>query len=561
MDISSINSNLIPVRMLTQFVYCKRLAYMEWVQGEFESNKDVIDGKYQHRDVDKSSGVKMLEQKTNKDNITVEKIHARSVTLSDTELGLISKIDLLELNGNVATPIEYKRGSTPNTPNRTYEDHVIQVCAQGLLLRANGYTCTKGFVYYIASKQRIEINLNDQIVKKTLQMIKEMKEMAESYKIPAPLVDSPKCPRCSLVGICLPDEVNLLSDDTHQTNKEQIRRMYPIRNDTIPIYIQEQGAYVTKSNDCIHVKLKGVIIKKIRLIDISEITLFGNIQITTQVIRELNKRNIPICYMTYGGWFTGITTGLSHKNIELRIKQHKKYDVKNTSIKIARQIVFGKIKNCMTMLRRNNKSSPIDKINKMNILAQRACTVKQYDTLLGIEGMAARIYFSEFNGMIKSESINFDFKGRNRRPPKDPVNAIISFLYAMLTRNAMITISRVGLDPYLGFLHMPKYGKPALALDMIEEFRPIIADSTCITLINNGEINEFDLIKTDFGTSLTNRGRSTVISAYERRMNSVIIHPLLGYAASYKRIMEIQTRLLARHILGEIPTYPTFRTR
>ncbi len=561
MSTSSVNSNLIPVRMLTQFVYCKRLAYMEWVQGEFESNKDVIDGKYQHRNVDKPSGGKMLEQKTDKDNITVEKIHARSVTLSDTELGLISKTDLLELDGNVATPIEYKRGSTPNTPNRTYDDHIIQVCAQGLLLRANGYTCTKGFVYYIASKQRIEINLDDQTVKKTLQMIKEMKEMAKSYTIPAPLVDSPKCPRCSLVGICLPDEVNLLSDETHQINKDQIRRMYPIRNDTIPVYIQEQGAHITKSNDCIHVKLKDTIIKKIRLIDISEITLFGNIQITTQAIRELSKRNIPICYMTYGGWFTGITTGLSHKNIELRIKQHKKYDVKNASIGIARQMVFGKIKNCMTMLRRNHKSPPIDKIHKMNILAQRACTVKQYDTLLGIEGMAARIYFSEFNGMIKSESTAFDFNGRNRRPPKDPVNAIMSFLYAMLTRNAMITVSRVGLDPYLGFLHMPKYGKPALALDMIEEFRPIVADSTCITLINNGEINESDLIKTDFGTNLTNRGRSTVITAYERRMDSVVIHPLLGYAASYKRIMETQTRLLARHILGEIPTYPAFRTR
>ena len=561
MDMSNVNSNLIPVRMLTQFVYCKRLAYMEWVQGEFESNRDVIDGKYQHRNVDKPSGGKILEQKTDEDNITVEKIHARSVILSDIELGLISKTDLLELDGNIATPIEYKRGSTPNTPDRTYEDHIIQVCAQGLLLRANGYTCTKGFVYYIASKQRIEIALDDQTVKKTLQMIKDMKEMAKSYTIPVPLVDSPKCPKCSLVGICLPDEVNLLSDETHQTNKEQIRRMYPIRSDTIPIYIQEQGAYVTKSGDCIHVKLKDTPIKKIRLIDISEITLFGNVQITTQAIRELNKRNIPICYMTYGGWFTGITTGLSHKNIELRIKQHKKYGVKNASIGIARQIVFGKIKNCMTMLRRNHKSPPIDKINTMNILAQRACTVKQYDTLLGIEGMAARIYFSEFNGMIKSESMGFDFNGRNRRPPKDPINAIMSFLYAMLTRSAIITVSRVGLDPYLGFLHMPKYGKPALALDMIEEFRPIVADSTCITLINNSEINESDFIQTNFGTNLTSRGRSTVISAYERRMDSVVIHPLLGYAASYKRIMETQTRLLARHILGEIPTYPAFRTR
>ena len=553
---SSIDQDLIPVRMLTQYAYCKRLSYMEWVQGEFEYNADVIDGKYQHRNVDKPSGRKKLEQ-----NSVDEKIHARSVTLSDTELGLVSKMDLLELEGMLATPVEYKRGYTPENLDRAHEDHIVQVCAQGLLLRANGYTCTKGIIYYISSKQRIEINLDDETVKKTLQMIKEMKEMAKTDMMPPPLVDSPKCPRCSLVGICLPDETNLLSDKALQINKEQIRRMYPIRNDSIPVYVQEQGTYVSKSGECIHVKTKDKVIKKIRLIDISEIIVFGNVQVTTQAIRELCNRNIPICYMTYGGWFTGMTTGLSHKNVELRINQHKKYGEKSAMMAIAREIVFGKIKNCTTMLRRNHKSPPKDKISQLDEFAERVRTIRQYDTLLGIEGMAARIYFSEFNGMIKSESMDFNFTGRNRRPPRDPVNAILSFLYAMLTRQATTTVNRVGFDPYLGFLHMPKYGKPALALDLIEEFRPIVADSVCITLINNGEITEADVIKTNFGTNLTSNGRRAVITAYERRMDSTITHPLLGYAASYRRIMETQARLLSRHVLGEIPAYPAFRTR
>ena len=553
---SKLDSNLIPVRMLTQYAYCKRLSYMEWVQGEFEYNADVIDGKYQHRNVDKPSGRKKLEQ-----NSVDEKIHARSVTLSDTELGLVSKMDLLELEGMLATPVEYKRGYTPENLDRAHEDHIVQVCAQGLLLRANGYTCTKGIIYYISSKQRIEINLDDETVKKTLQMIKEMREMAKTDMMPPPLVDSPKCPRCSLVGICLPDETNLLSDKALQINKEQIRRMYPIRNDSIPVYVQEQGTYVSKSGECIHVKTKDKVIKKIRLIDISEIIVFGNVQVTTQAIRELCNRNIPICYMTYGGWFTGMTTGLSHKNVELRINQHKKYGEKSAMMAIAREIVFGKIKNCTTMLRRNHKSPPKDKISQLDEFAERVRTIRQYDTLLGIEGMAARIYFSEFNGMIKSESMDFNFTGRNRRPPRDPVNAILSFLYAMLTRQATTTVNRVGFDPYLGFLHMPKYGKPALALDLIEEFRPIVADSVCITLINNGEITEADVIKTNFGTNLTSNGRRAVITAYERRMDSTITHPLLGYAASYRRIMETQARLLSRHVLGEIPAYPAFRTR
>lgn len=558
-DVKPLQLDLIPVRMLTQYVYCNRLAYMEWVQGEFAYNADVTDGKYQHRNVDKPSGGKKLEE-TDGDNAD-EKIHARSVTLSDAKLGLIAKTDLLEFEGNIVTPIEYKRGNTPKNQNQIYDDHAVQVCAQGLLLRANGYTCTGGIVYYVASKQRIPVKLDDELIAKTYEMIKGMREMEKVGKMPPPLVDSPKCPRCSLVGICLPDETNLLSGNVDKINKDQIRRMYPMRKDAAPLYVQEQGSKVLKSGDCIHVKTKNDILNKIRLLDISELTIFGNIQITTQALRELCSRNIPICYMTYAGWFTGMTVGSSHKNIELRINQHKKYGDKNASIKIAREIVFGKIKNSVTMLRRNHKDDPKDSIEKMNELATRARSIEQYDVLLGIEGMAARIYFSEFNGMIKSESMAFDFTGRNRRPPKDFVNAIMSFLYAMLTRQAVTTVSTVGLDPYLGFLHMPKYGKPALALDLIEEFRSIVADSVCITLINHGEITEADFVKTKFGVSLTSNGRRNVILAYERRMNSSIIHPLLGYAASYRRIMETQARLLSRHLLDEIPLYPTFRTR
>ncbi len=551
----SLATNLIPVRMLTQYVYCKRLAYMEWVQGEFAYNKEVMEGKYLHKNVDKISGTKKIVQDTD------EKIHARSIMLSDTTLNLISKLDLLELEGNVATPVEYKRGKTPDNPKRTYDDHVVQVCAQALLLRANGYTCTHGIIYYISSKQRIEVEIDEQTVEMTLQMIKEMKEMAEAGTLPPPLVDSPKCPRCSLVGICLPDETLMLSDTPTNINKDQIRKMFPTRNDTIPLYVQEQGAYIAKSGDCIHVKSKGAIIKKIRLIDISVVIIFGNVQITTQVIRELCKREIPICYMTYGGWFTGMTIGLGHKNVELRMHQHRTHNKKGLQMAIAREIVFGKIKNCVTMLQRNHKSPSEDVITNLDDLATRARVTKQYESLLGIEGMAARIYFSEFNGMIKTDVIDFQFSGRNRRPPKDPINAMLSFLYAMLTRQATTTVSMVGLDPYLGYLHMPKYGKPALALDLIEEFRPIVADSVCITLINNGEITPSDMTVTPFGVNLTSEGRRTVISAYERRMDSSIMHPLLGYTVSYNRIMETQARLLSRHLLGEIPKYPAFRTR
>ena len=543
---------LIPVRMLTQFVYCKRLAYMEWVQGEFEYNSDVVDGKYQHRNVDVPSGSKQLEK-------GVETIHARSVEASDAGLGIITKADILEIDGNVATPVEYKRGKVPTTPEQAYKDHMVQLCAQGLILRANGYECDRGIVYYIGSKQRIEIEFDDDLINDTFDAINEMKEMAKNGRIPPPLVDSPKCPRCSLVGICLPDEVNMLS--TTKTADSDVRRMYPIRNDAKPLYVQEQGAKVSLSGETLKVTTPSGNTTTIKFIDLSEITVFGNVQITTQAIRKMCERNISICYLTYGGKFVGMVSGASHKNIELRMAQHKKHYEEKKTLAISRQIVFGKIKNCITLVRRNHKKPPTSILKDMEMLAERTKTVKKYDVLLGIEGMAARQYFAIFNELIKTDSAEFIFTERNRRPPRDPVNAILSFLYMMLLRQAVITTSIVGLDPHLGFLHMPKYGKPALALDIMEEFRPLVADSTCLTLINQSMIGETDLQRTPFGTNLTSDGRRKVIQTYESRMDTTVRHNILGYSASYRRIMETQVRLLARCLTDEVPQYLPFRTR
>ena len=232
-----------------------------------------------------------------------------------------------------------------------------------------------------------------------------------------------------------------------------------------------------------------------------------------------------------------------------------------TALSISRRMVFGKIKNSRTMLRRNHREPPPSVLPELNRLADRALTAPSLETLLGIEGAAARAYFSEFRGMIKNESLDFDFRGRNRRPPKDPVNAVLSFLYAMLIKQATITALTVGFDPYLGFYHQPRYGRPALALDLVEEFRPLIADSVCLTLINNGELGPEHFITRGDATALTQNGRRRVIEAYERRMDTLVTHPLFGYPVSYRRVLEMQARLLSRHLLGELTSYPEFRTR
>lgn len=571
--------------MLNEFAYCPRLAYLEWVQGEFADSVDTVRGRFQHRRVDRPSGglpeappegaATAVEGEAARGSggvpqgpVAQTAIHARSVMLSDETLGAIARIDLVEGEGGRVTPVDYKHGKAPKLPEGAWEPERVQLCLQGLLLRANGYPCFEGVLYFVESKERVTIPFDETLERRTRELLASLRAMAaggsgsgSQSPIPPPLLDSPKCPRCSLVGICLPDEVNLLSEPERPPRPHEVRRLLPARDDALPLYVQTQGAVVGKSGDLLEIKLKGAMLQTARLMEVSHLALYGNVQVTSQALRELCAREIPVCYFSYGGWFQGITTGMAHKNVELRCRQYAVAMAPEASLPIARRMVFGKIKNCRTLLRRNHREPSVAVLAELARLAARTRTAATMETLLGIEGAAARAYFGEFQGMLKAGGLLFDFRGRNRRPPRDPVNAILSFLYSMLIRQAMVTALAVGFDPYLGFYHQPKYGKPALALDLAEEFRPIVADSVCIGLINNGEIGGDQVIRRGGEVALTEGGRRKVIEAFERRLDTSITHPLFGYAVSYRRIMEVQARLLARHLLGELRSYPAFRTR
>ena len=197
---------LVPARMLNEYAYCPRLAYLEWVQGEFADSVDTVEGRFQHRRVDRPSGTLPLRpgsdvvDSAEEDGEPPETIHARSVLVSDGALGAIARIDLIEGQGNVATPVDYKHGKAPAVPDGAWEPELVQVCIQGLLLRANGFTCTQGVLYFVESRQRVAVPFDDALVSRTLDLLSGIRAMAAAGRIPEPLVDSPKCPRCSLVG-------------------------------------------------------------------------------------------------------------------------------------------------------------------------------------------------------------------------------------------------------------------------------------------------------------------------------------------------------------------------
>jgi CRISPR-associated protein Cas1 len=305
------------------------------------------------------------------------------------------------------------------------------------------------------------------------------------------------------------------------------------------------------------------VLAEARLVEVSHLVLFGAIQVSTQVVQELCRREIPISYLSSGGWFYGITTSLMHKNVELRQRQYAAAASPSFCVRLATRLVQAKIANCRTILRRNHNAAPETVLQDLKRDQVHAAQAQSLEELLGIEGTAARRYFAEFRGMLKTDgaAADFDFDGRNRRPPKDPVNALLSLAYAMLAREWTVTLHAVGLDPYLGFYHQPRYGRPALALDVMEEFRPLIADSVVLIAINNGEVRSEDFIRRMGTVALTSEGRRRFIETYERRMGQEITHPVFGYQVSYRRILEVQARLLGRYLCGEIPEYPSFTTR
>ncbi len=230
------------------------------------------------------------------------------------------------------------------------------------------------------------------------------------------------------------------------------------------------------------------------------------------------------------------------------------------SLRFARAFVLGKIRNQRTLLRRNAREDVTPALREMMRLARRVQETPAAGELLGIEGAAARAYFACFGSMLR-ESMGYDFRARVRRPPTDPINALLSFLYSLLVKECVSALLSVGLDPYRGFYHQPRYGRPSLALDLAEEFRPLVGDSTVLTLVNTGMLGPSDFVRRGPACTLGEEGRRRVVAAFEERLEALVRHPLFGYSVSYRRIVAVQARLLARAIAGELAEYRSCTTR
>jgi CRISPR-associated protein Cas1 len=486
------------------------------------------------------------------------------------------------------------------------------------------------------------VPVDDALVAETLAALDRARQTAQGGRMPPPLVDSPKCPRCSLVTVCLPDETRAAAGlsgaaagarapavqrTLFQVDEPtrmvvgaagvdgDVRRLVPARDDLRPLYLNTQGLRVGKSGSVLKVHEKDKLVQEVRVGEICQLNVFGNIQLSTQAVQELCEAEVPIAYFSMGGWFYGVTHGLGVKNIYLRREQFRLADVPAFCLRLARALVAGKIRNQRTMLQRNHIEPPPAALVQMKCMMDDAEGAESMEQLLGIEGNAARVYFENFAGMIKLEepggrtrtgqreqgtehreppianseqgnpephalnpmpyagatggnsagaangAFTFDFVHRNRRPPRDAVNALLSLAYSVLAKDLTIVCHTVGFDPFLGFYHQPRFGRAALALDFMEPFRPLIADSAVLSAINTRMLSPRDFVQAGEAVALKPEGRKAFFRAYEQRMDALVTHPLFGYRVNYRRVLEIQARLLERVLRGELNVYPVFTTR
>ncbi len=333
------------------------------------------------------------------------------------------------------------------------------------------------------------------------------------------------------------------------------------------LYVTTQGAYLKKDGETIAVKIDGSVRLRLPVHTIGQIVCFGNVTCSPFLLGFCAEKGVGISFLTERGRFLARVQGPVSGNVLLRRAQYRMADDPEKTVAVAANFLTGKLFNSRTVIERARRDhgGKIDSsrlkqaslILKYNL--KRIGQETNLESLRGIEGDGANAYFSVFDELIMAQKDAFFFKIRNRRPPEDRVNCLLSFLYTLLLHDVRSALESVGLDPQVGFLHRDRPGRPSLALDVMEEFRPVIADRLALNLINLGQISP-DGFSTSAsgGVFMDDETRKTVLTTYQKRKQDVITHPFTGDKAPIGIIFHLQAQLLARHIRGDLDGYPPF---
>jgi CRISPR-associated protein Cas1 len=562
----------IPLRALNQVTYCPRLYYLQYVDCVMPTNEHVEAGLHDHRRVDDPD----LAHRTRSEGDVAK---TRGVSLSSAALGLTGVLDLLEEKDGESIPVETKHGSAPRDDDGrpiAWDNDAVQLCGQGLLLEeASGRPVSRGVQFYAGSRERVEVPFTDELRAKTRAAIDLCRELAGRDAPPEPLPAElrHRCFGCSLAPVCLPEEtLYQIGRPAAATPAAEVpagvTRVIPQSDDGAVLYVQEPGSHVGRRSEHLVVRKDNRELTRVPIHAVRQVVVFGNVQVSTQTLETLAANDVPVAYLTGYGRFVGAFVPAVPKNVGLREAQFRRFADPLERLTLAKAVVRAKLANQRALLMRSlrtdgDRGSDEPAARGIAELLRRLDDAGSVDTLLGLEGQGAALYFGEFGRFLKAppSGRGFDFTARNRRPPRDPVNALLSFAYALLTKDCFAAVCAVGFDPYKGFFHSEKHGKPSLALDLLEEFRPVIADSVVLTLVNNEMVGPGDFVTWRDACQLTERGRKAFFQAYEQRKATVVTHPVYGYRMSYSRMLEVQARMLAAYVRGSVPAYAGFTVR
>jgi CRISPR-associated protein Cas1 len=526
----------LPISLVAHQVFCPRRAWLE-AAGESTDTQQVAAGVAAHAPTDDPSSSRPRR--------------LRGVELYSPEFGVVGRCDTVEIGEDSAlTVVEYKAAPRRRRANVT-DAMRVQLTLQVQALREMGFPVAGQAVYFTTSHERVPVELTPEDTVAARKAVHDTRATLASPEAPAPLEDDPRCSACSHVGVCLPDERSLAPIQ---------RRIVVADPDTQAMHLATPGSHASTRRGRIEVTKQGQNLASVPLERVQALVVHGNVDVSGALIRELLWRQLTVVWCSSNGRVVGWATAAHGPNGAIRPRQHLASAVGR--LELGREFVSAKIANQATMLRRHGDAPTA--ITRLRTLQREAKSADSVAALFGIEGDAAAVYFRSFTTMFTSkvrDSEAIAFTTRTRRPARDSVNAALNFCYGLLLGDVLRAVVACGLDPHAGFLHSSQRNKPALVLDLCEEFRAPVADSVVLGAFNNGELKVSSFSDALGVVNLRETGRRSLISAYERRVGTTFRHPLFGYSLTWRRAMEVQARLILGVIDGTQSNYVGIRIR
>jgi CRISP-associated protein Cas1 len=477
--------------------------------------------------------------------------------LVSEELGLRGRVDALKTRDGQTIPYEHKRGRCYRDENKLpqgWESDQIQILAYCCLIEsALGITVTEGRIRYHADNTLIHVPFNEEGRQKVKNAIQEAQSLLQAQELPPVTENERLCGSCSLSPVCLPEEARLAH------NKEwQPVRLFPKDDERQVLHILEAGTLVGRTGEQLKITRKGQPPEKLAVNQVGQVVLHSFSQISTQALHFLADQKIGVHWISGGGRYVG-SFDLRQGSIQRRIEQYQALSQPDFCLKLAQKLVAcrggGQRKFLMRGKRNLAKNSvKLERnIDQMKALLKQVPQANSLDSLLGIEGKLAALYFGALPCLIGQDvPPEMNFCGRNRRPPKDRFNCLLSFGYALLIKDVMNAILTVGLEPSFGFYHQPRTQASPLALDLMEIFRVPLVDMIVLASVNRGQWHpQEDFEVRGNQVWLNDSGRRKFVSLYEERKEDSWKHPVTGYSLTYRRLLELEVRLLEKEWMGE----------